>query len=26
MLIVVGFQMITNVFEKLSGALPSFGI
>jgi len=26
MLIVVGFLMITNVFEKLSGALPSFGI
>ena len=26
MLIVVGFLMITNVFEKLSGLLPNFGI
>jgi cytochrome c-type biogenesis protein len=26
MLIVVGFLMITNLFVKLSGALPSFGI
>jgi cytochrome c-type biogenesis protein len=26
MLIVVGFLMITNVFEKLSGVLPSFGV
>jgi cytochrome c-type biogenesis protein len=26
MLIVVGFLMVTNLFIKLSGALPQFGI